>query len=271
MWLLIPLPHPRRRHFQDQEPAFPAGDVHDEDDVDGLLDEISPPVSDLDERILEDPTMLTMAILRLLGRARSWEEAAVLATLIMPRFEGGDDDAYRNGGFGAVPASAAAVAELKKGTFRAGGDGDGTDAADGCAICLEEFEDGEEVTVMPCDHGHEFHPDCITEWLGCSNMCPLCRHPLPTASCGDDNWEEAAVLAALIMPGFGGGDDAYRNGGFGAVPASAAAVAELKKRTFRAGGGDGHGAAADDGCCGAAAASQGVPAWRSLKTARRSP
>ncbi|TVU26730.1 hypothetical protein EJB05_29289, partial [Eragrostis curvula] len=83
---------------------------------------------------------------------------------------------YRNGGFGAVPASAAAVAALEKRTFHAG---EGDDLG-GCAICLdEEFEEGQELSVMPCSHA--FHTQCINAWLGQSNMCPLCRHALPTS------------------------------------------------------------------------------------------
>ncbi|CAN6374077.1 unnamed protein product [Urochloa humidicola] len=91
------------------------------------------------------------------------------------------------GGFSAVPASAAAVAGLEKRTFHAtttmeacGGGG-----MDECAICFEDFEEGEEVSVMPCSHRHEFHGSCITKWLGRSNTCPLCRHQLPT-TCGVD-------------------------------------------------------------------------------------
>ncbi|KAJ1264727.1 hypothetical protein BS78_08G023100 [Paspalum vaginatum] len=90
---------------------------------------------------------------------------------------------YANGGFGAVPASAAAVADLRKQEFR-GGSRDRDAAAVGCRICLEEFEDGEEVSVVPCSRGHEFHTQCIAKWLGVSNMCPLCRHRLPTAPDG---------------------------------------------------------------------------------------
>ncbi|CAO2147643.1 unnamed protein product [Urochloa humidicola] len=80
------------------------------------------------------------------------------------------------GGFGAVPASAAAVAGLEKRTFHT----TNTGGMDECAICFEDFEDGEEVSVMPCSHGHEFHDKCIAKWLGRSNTCPLCRHQLPT-------------------------------------------------------------------------------------------
>nr|CAB3491067.1 unnamed protein product [Digitaria exilis] len=73
-------------------------------------------------------------------------------------------------------ASAVAVGGLEKQTFHAAGCGGGTE----CAICLVDFEDGEEVSVMPCFHGHGFHQDCIAKWLWRSNKCPLCRHQIPT-------------------------------------------------------------------------------------------
>ncbi|KAF8720969.1 hypothetical protein HU200_023376 [Digitaria exilis] len=92
-------------------------------------------------------------------------------------------ETHRGGGFGGVPASAVAMADLKKQTFRAttGGCGGGGGGAE-CSICLEGFEDGEEVSVIPCSHRHGFHPACITKWLGRSNMCPICRHQLPDSS-----------------------------------------------------------------------------------------
>ena len=45
-----------------------------------------------------------------------------------------------------------------------------------CAICLKEFEPGEEVRVLPgC--GHRYHRACIDEWLldYNSKQCPTCR------------------------------------------------------------------------------------------------
>jgi hypothetical protein len=97
---------------------------------------------------------------------------------------------YRDGGFGAVPASSAAVRSLEKQTFRAAG---GSESAAGrgcgiteCSICFDEFVNGAQVSVMPClSRGHKFHPDCIAKWLGISNMCPLCRHELPTTGAYD--------------------------------------------------------------------------------------
>ncbi|KAJ3065453.1 hypothetical protein HDU99_004161, partial [Rhizoclosmatium hyalinum] len=40
-----------------------------------------------------------------------------------------------------------------------------------CAICLMEFEDGEEVSGVPCLHW--FHEPCIKKWLQDSSVCPM--------------------------------------------------------------------------------------------------
>ncbi len=50
----------------------------------------------------------------------------------------------------------------------------GYDSCVTCPVCLCEFEDGEEVRLLPhC--GHIFHDDCIMPWLtGKKNTCPLC-------------------------------------------------------------------------------------------------
>jgi hypothetical protein len=44
----------------------------------------------------------------------------------------------------------------------------------GCSICTEDFETGQDQRVLPCDH--RFHPECIDPWLlNVSGTCPLCR------------------------------------------------------------------------------------------------
>lgn len=94
-------------------------------------------------------------------------------------------DAYRDGCFGGVPASASAMADrIKKRTYHEieGGDDEGvarrTTAAGGCMICIEDFEAGDDLEVMPCSH--RFHQGCLLEWLARSRLCPCCRYALPS-------------------------------------------------------------------------------------------
>lgn len=42
----------------------------------------------------------------------------------------------------------------------------------GCSICTEDFNKGEDVRVLPCNH--KYHPACIDPWLlNVSGTCPL--------------------------------------------------------------------------------------------------
>ncbi|KAF7810981.1 E3 ubiquitin-protein ligase MBR2 isoform X2 [Senna tora] len=42
-----------------------------------------------------------------------------------------------------------------------------------CCICQEEYADGEDVASLDC--GHEFHTNCIKQWLMQKNLCPICK------------------------------------------------------------------------------------------------
>ena len=43
-----------------------------------------------------------------------------------------------------------------------------------CAVCQCEWEEGDEVRVLPC--GHHFHTGCVGQWLGKHRACcPLCK------------------------------------------------------------------------------------------------
>jgi len=43
-----------------------------------------------------------------------------------------------------------------------------------CAICIEEYQEGEELKIMPqCNH--MFHSSCIRKWVNEHETCPNCR------------------------------------------------------------------------------------------------
>ncbi|XP_039010411.1 E3 ubiquitin protein ligase RIE1-like [Hibiscus syriacus] len=45
-----------------------------------------------------------------------------------------------------------------------------------CCICLNSYEDGEELHSLPCNH--HFHSTCIVKWLKMKATCPLCKHSI---------------------------------------------------------------------------------------------
>ncbi|KAK6919654.1 Zinc finger, RING-type [Dillenia turbinata] len=52
--------------------------------------------------------------------------------------------------------------------------------SDICVICQAEYEDEETIGTLHC--GHEFHANCIREWLRLKNTCPICKSTaLPTS------------------------------------------------------------------------------------------
>ncbi|KAE8672597.1 Caffeoyl-CoA O-methyltransferase 1 [Hibiscus syriacus] len=43
-----------------------------------------------------------------------------------------------------------------------------------CCICQEDYAEGEELGKLGC--GHEFHFNCIKQWLMQKNSCPICKN-----------------------------------------------------------------------------------------------
>ncbi|KZT10698.1 uncharacterized protein LAESUDRAFT_721063 [Laetiporus sulphureus 93-53] len=57
-----------------------------------------------------------------------------------------------------------------------------------CPICIVDFEEGDDLRVLPCEGHHRFHRDCVDQWLlELSSSCPICRqdfHALETMMAG---------------------------------------------------------------------------------------
>ncbi|KAK7246720.1 hypothetical protein RIF29_41590 [Crotalaria pallida] len=69
--------------------------------------------------------------------------------------------------------SAITVCKYKKGE----GLIEGTD----CSVCLSEFQEDENLRLLPKCH-HAFHLPCIDTWLAAHTNCPMCRAPIVTNS-----------------------------------------------------------------------------------------
>lgn len=57
-----------------------------------------------------------------------------------------------------------------------------------CAICIEEYQVGETLRVLPCSH--KFHTECIVPWLTERQAsCPLCKYDVSREDIEDDDEE----------------------------------------------------------------------------------
>ncbi|KAJ3673063.1 hypothetical protein LUZ60_006437 [Juncus effusus] len=57
-----------------------------------------------------------------------------------------------------------------------------------CVICLMDFEEGEDLRVLPMC-GHKFHVSCVDTWLRAHSSCPSCRRILVVVA-PPMQWEE---------------------------------------------------------------------------------
>ncbi|KAF2678411.1 hypothetical protein K458DRAFT_376713 [Lentithecium fluviatile CBS 122367] len=78
---------------------------------------------------------------------------------------------------------------------------DPSDGGLGCSICTEDFEKGQDIRVLPCNH--KFHPDCVDPWLlNVSGTCPLCRvdlRPVNSHSSADEDGGDPDHLAPPLQ------------------------------------------------------------------------
>ncbi|XP_040122279.1 E3 ubiquitin-protein ligase RLIM-like [Oryx dammah] len=59
------------------------------------------------------------------------------------------------------------------------------DATKICTICITEYTAGTMLRILPCSH--EYHYQCIDQWLAEHSTCPICRGPVVDPSEADDS------------------------------------------------------------------------------------
>ncbi|XP_058775581.1 E3 ubiquitin-protein ligase EL5-like [Vicia villosa] len=80
------------------------------------------------------------------------------------------------------------------------------DEGDTCAVCLGDFEEGEELRTMP-ECLHSYHVNCIDMWLHSHSSCPICRAtadaaPLPAVSANHHSIDmNMAPLGTVMQSG----------------------------------------------------------------------
>lgn len=81
---------------------------------------------------------------------------------------------------------------------------DGSD----CSVCLSEFEEDENLRLLPkCNHA--FHLPCIDTWLVSHTSCPMCRAPIVVDPLRIPSMEPNVFVESSRM------DDSENNGGNG--------------------------------------------------------
>eukprot|EP00545_Synedropsis_sp_CCMP1620_P009935 CAMPEP_0119010930 /NCGR_PEP_ID=MMETSP1176-20130426/5349_1 /TAXON_ID=265551 /ORGANISM="Synedropsis recta cf, Strain CCMP1620" /LENGTH=195 /DNA_ID=CAMNT_0006963679 /DNA_START=160 /DNA_END=747 /DNA_ORIENTATION=+ len=63
-----------------------------------------------------------------------------------------------------------------------------------CPICLVDYDQGELVSHGKCHH--EFHEQCLVQWLAKHTSCPCCRDCIVTTSPNAKQMEDDAPVAA---------------------------------------------------------------------------
>ncbi|CCM05369.1 uncharacterized protein FIBRA_07584 [Fibroporia radiculosa] len=73
-----------------------------------------------------------------------------------------------------------------------------------CPICIVDFEEGDDLRVLPCEGHHRFHCECVDQWLlELSSSCPICRQDfqaLETMMAGNSDPLEPPHMPGAARP-----------------------------------------------------------------------
>ncbi|XP_065841048.1 E3 ubiquitin-protein ligase RNF13-like [Oscarella lobularis] len=74
---------------------------------------------------------------------------------------------------------------------------EGTDREESCAICLEDYKNGDKIRVLPCQH--IYHSKCVDPWLTRSKrQCPVCkRRILDNGTCEEMSGDQTSMSSDL--------------------------------------------------------------------------
>jgi len=76
---------------------------------------------------------------------------------------------------GPAPASEQSINKLKEFEFASG-----ICKNSECSVCQDDYKTGDKCVSLPCEHN--YHKDCVVEWLKRHDSCPICRKPISTPS-----------------------------------------------------------------------------------------